>query len=93
MQAKGTKTPSFLRQLKIWSRRPYQQSVDTTAFSMTNMIYYLLKYPSTLQKLREELEDAVGRGQLSNPPTYSEAEKLKYLSAVMKEAMRSRLPP
>lgn len=61
---------------------------DTTAFTMANMIYYLFKYPSTLQKLQEELEDAIGRGQLSNPPTYSEAEKLKYLTAVMKEAMR-----
>ena len=61
---------------------------DTTAFTMTTIIYYLLKNPQTFTKLQQELEDAVACGQLSNPPTYLEAEKLKYLTAVMKEAMR-----
>jgi cytochrome P450 len=61
---------------------------DTTAFTMTTIIYYLLKNPQTFTKLQQELEDAVACGQLSNPPTYAEADKLKYLAAVMKEAMR-----
>ena len=61
---------------------------DTTAFTMTTIIYYLLKNPCTFTKLLQELEDAVACGQISNPPTYFEAEKLRYLAAVMKEAMR-----
>ena len=61
---------------------------DTTAFTMTAIIYYLLKNPETFTKLHKELEDAVAGGRLSNPPTYVEADKLKYLSAVIKEAMR-----
>lgn len=61
---------------------------DTTAFTMTTIIYCLLKNPCTFTKLQAELEDAVARGQLSNPPTYTEADKLKYLTAAMKEAMR-----
>ena len=61
---------------------------DTTAFTMTAMIYYLLKNPETLPKLQQELESGVARGQLSNPPKYAETANLRYLSAVLKEAMR-----
>ena len=61
---------------------------DTTAFTMTAMIYYLLKNPETFTKLQQELETGVARGQLSNPPKYLEAANLRYLSAVLKEAMR-----
>ena len=35
-----------------------------------------------------ELQDALKSGNLSNPPLYTEADKLPYLAAVIKEAMR-----
>ena len=55
---------------------------------MTAINYYLLKNPHTFTKLLQEVEDAVACRQISNPLTYFEAEKLRYLAAVMKEAMR-----
>ena len=57
---------------------------DTTAFTMSTMLYYLLQNPSCLKELREELDGA----NLSDRPNWNEVHKLPYLDAVMKEAMR-----
>ncbi len=61
---------------------------DTSAFTMTTIIYFLLKNPLAMKKLRAELDAAVNAGELSNPPRYTEADRIKYLSAVIKESMR-----
>ncbi|KAK5196877.1 hypothetical protein LTR20_009369 [Exophiala xenobiotica] len=61
---------------------------DTSAFTMSTIFYFLLKNPLAMKKLRAELNGAVSAGRLSNPPTYTEADRLKYLSAVIKESMR-----
>lgn len=61
---------------------------DTTAFTMTSIIFYLLKNPRTYTKLQRELEVAVAQGQLSSPPKYRETSRLEYLAVVIKEAMR-----
>lgn len=52
---------------------------DTTAVSMTSVLYHLSKYPEAKKKLVEEIESAVREGRASNPITYSEAIKLPYL--------------
>ena len=59
---------------------------DTTAATMTAILFYLLKSPVSLEKLRKELRDA----GLSNDevPTYIQISKLPYLAAVIKESMR-----
>ena len=57
---------------------------DTTAFTITSMLYYLCKSPVAMQELRAELDAA----KLSSPPRHLETQRLKYLSAVMKESMR-----
>ncbi|KND89163.1 Pisatin demethylase [Tolypocladium ophioglossoides CBS 100239] len=51
---------------------------DTTAISLSSVLYYLSKYPETRKKLEEEIERAIREGQASNPIT----------SAVINEAMR-----
>ncbi|KIX02762.1 uncharacterized protein Z518_08704 [Rhinocladiella mackenziei CBS 650.93] len=61
---------------------------DTSAFTMTTILYFLLRNPDSLQKLKNEMDSAMAAGHLSNPPRYTEADKLKYLSAVIKETMR-----
>ncbi|KAI1075116.1 cytochrome P450 [Whalleya microplaca] len=61
---------------------------DTTAISLTSVLYYLGKYPEARRKLVLEIESAEREGQVSNPVTYAEAIKLPYLSAVIDEAMR-----
>lgn len=58
---------------------------DTTASSVIAVLYFLMKNPAVLAKLREELA-ATG---LSKPvPKFSEVSKLPYLHAVIREAAR-----
>lgn len=61
---------------------------DTTAISVSSIIYYLLKAPSALRSLRREIDDAAERGIISDPVTFAEAQRLPYLQAVIKEALR-----
>ncbi|KAL1857872.1 hypothetical protein Plec18167_001724 [Paecilomyces lecythidis] len=61
---------------------------DTTGISMTAVIYFLMKHPDCLQKLRDEIDMATQQGNLSNPVTFQEGQKLSYLQATIKEALR-----
>lgn len=61
---------------------------DTTGISLTAVIYYLMKNPHCLQKLRDEISTAVQEGNLSSPATFQEGQKLPYLQACIKEALR-----
>ena len=57
---------------------------DTTAFTMTTMLYFLCRTPSTMEKLCRELDEA----HLTTRPSFHDTQHLKYLGAVMKETMR-----
>ena len=62
---------------------------DTVASSLRAIFYYLLRHPSTLAKLANELSSARASDRLSLPiPTWSETQHLPYLSAVIKEGLR-----
>lgn len=61
---------------------------DTTGISMTAVIYFLMKHPDCLKKLRDEIDTATQQGNLSNPVTFQEGQKLSYLQATIKEALR-----
>lgn len=58
---------------------------DTTASALIAVLYYLMKNPHVLCKLRQELAAT----KLSQPtPQFSEVAKLPYLHAVVREGMR-----
>ncbi|KAF5985494.1 putative alpha-galactosidase C precursor [Fusarium bulbicola] len=61
---------------------------DTTAISLSAVLYYLLKNPSCVDKLREEVDTFTANGQLSTYVTYKESQGMPYLQAVIKEALR-----
>jgi cytochrome P450 len=61
---------------------------DSTSVTMTSIIYYLITHPDVHGKLMLELEQGIEDGHLSSKPQYSEVNKLPYLDAVFKEAMR-----
>lgn len=64
---------------------------DTTAISLRAIFYYLLTTPDKLQKLRQEIEEGERSGLFSRSDRlvqWSEATKLPYLAAVIKEALR-----
>ncbi|KAJ7292600.1 fatty acid hydroxylase [Mycena rebaudengoi] len=61
---------------------------ETSSGMMTFMVYYLLKNPETLRKLRAEVDEVLG----NRPVQYEDFGKLKYLIAVMRETLRLSPP-
>ncbi|GIJ88500.1 hypothetical protein Asppvi_007424 [Aspergillus pseudoviridinutans] len=62
---------------------------DSVGTIMRTLLFHLLVYPHTLEKLHKELEDA----KLSRPfPRYSEVRDLPYLDVCVQEAARIHRP-
>ena len=62
---------------------------DTTAVSLSAILYYLVKYPGAMKKLRDEIRSFGDEGRCSSPLiTFAETQEMPYLQAVIKEAMR-----
>ncbi|RTE73715.1 hypothetical protein BHE90_011852 [Fusarium euwallaceae] len=61
---------------------------DTTSIAFTAALFYLVKYPTALSRLRDEIRDFEARGLISDPISFSEAQKMPYTQAVIKEALR-----
>ncbi|TEA20158.1 Pisatin demethylase [Colletotrichum sidae] len=61
---------------------------DTTGITLSATLYYLLKSPESMGKLREEIDDFTRRGELSAAPAFRETLQMPYLQAVIKEALR-----
>jgi cytochrome P450 len=61
---------------------------DTTSISLCAIIWFLCKHPQVSAKLREEIDEHVRNGTLSEPITYKEALAMPYLQAVIKESLR-----
>lgn len=61
---------------------------DTTAISLSTIIYYLTKNPHKAQKLRDEIHEFEEKGEISDPAMFQEVQKMPYLQAVIKEALR-----
>lgn len=61
---------------------------DTTAISLRSLFYYLMKNPACLSKLVAEIDEADAKNQLSEIVTFAESQKLPYMQACLKEAMR-----
>ncbi|KAL4806094.1 cytochrome P450 [Aspergillus unguis] len=61
---------------------------DTTAISLSAIMYHLLHNPSALAKLRHEIDTFTGQGRCSDKVTFKESQDMPYFQAVMKEALR-----
>lgn len=61
---------------------------DTTASSISGILYHLLKNPDKLQKLRDEMDEFAADGRLSSPVLFKETQTMPYLQAVLKEGLR-----
>ncbi|KAK7532849.1 cytochrome P450 monooxygenase [Phyllosticta citribraziliensis] len=58
----------------------------TTALALTNVLFQLLKHPEVLQKLRDELDEALDPDEVYAP--YPKIKHLPYLKAVLDESLR-----
>ncbi|KAJ5688989.1 hypothetical protein N7462_003381 [Penicillium macrosclerotiorum] len=61
---------------------------DTTAISLSSIMWYLLQNPETLCKLRAEIDEFTAQGRCSANVTFKESQDMPYFQAVMKEALR-----
>ncbi|KAF5017302.1 hypothetical protein F66182_10783, partial [Fusarium sp. NRRL 66182] len=61
---------------------------DTTAISLSAIVYYLLKHPETYKRLKDEIDQAAVQGKISDSISFKEAQELPFLQAVIKEALR-----
>lgn len=61
---------------------------DTTAATLRALIYNLCRNRDVHDRLLAEIDEAEGRGRLSDPVTFEEAQQLRYFQAVVKEALR-----
>ncbi|KAI1496679.1 cytochrome P450 [Biscogniauxia marginata] len=65
---------------------------ETTAISLSAVLYYLLRHPRSLARLRAELDGAARRGAFADNETglvtWAESQRLPYLDACVKEAFR-----
>ncbi|CEJ60091.1 hypothetical protein PMG11_08677 [Penicillium brasilianum] len=59
---------------------------DTTAISLSSIMWYLLQNPDALRKLVAEIDDFTARG--NGNITFKESQDMPYFQAVMKEALR-----
>ncbi|OAQ66758.1 cytochrome P450 pisatin demethylase [Pochonia chlamydosporia 170] len=62
---------------------------DTTAISLSAVLYYLIRSPKAMQRLRDEVEQCV-TDELFNGThlTFKQSQEMPYLQAVIKEALR-----
>ena len=61
---------------------------DTVSIALRTIIYHLSKHPHMQQKLQAEIDNA----KLTYPVTWKAAQRLPYLDAVIKEALRIHSP-
>jgi cytochrome P450 len=64
---------------------------DTTAVSLSAILYCLLRYPETMRKLRGEIEQLGAQSRCGSPNgriTFKQSQEMPYLQAEMKEALR-----
>lgn len=62
---------------------------DTTAIALTNVLFYLIKHPSALNKLREEVASIFTGDQVAS---YAKVKSLPYLKACLDESLRLSPP-
>lgn len=61
---------------------------DTTAISLRAIVYFCLKNPPYLERLRKETEERKADHRLSFPARFSQVSDWPYLQAVISEALR-----
>ena len=61
---------------------------DTTAISLSSIMWFIMQNPEALRKLREEIDEFTLQGKCSDNITFKESQGMPYFQAVMKEALR-----
>lgn len=70
----------------IWSAASlYGAAADTTVITLTTFTLAMIKFPHVQRKAQEEIDRVIGTDRL---PNFEDRDKLPYIDALVKEAMR-----
>ncbi|KAL3447830.1 cytochrome P450 [Aspergillus insuetus] len=61
---------------------------DTTAISLSAFFYHILRSPEAFSTLRNEVDSVMRAKVIGEPVAYSEAQRMQYMQACIKEALR-----
>ncbi|KAJ5165071.1 cytochrome P450 [Penicillium coprophilum] len=85
---KGEKSDFGIEDVKNEAFAALTAGADATMIELQAVFYYLTKNRYIYEELRKEVDEAVESGKLSEFPSYSEAVRLPFLKAAIKEALR-----
>ncbi|KAE8331462.1 cytochrome P450 [Aspergillus sergii] len=86
---RGKELDFVLDDIKMESFGAFFAGSETTALTLSGILYHILRNPSVYKKLTAEIDAAVQCNQLSTPHiSYNEAIKLPYLTACIREGIR-----
>ncbi|KAI9370285.1 cytochrome P450 [Aspergillus egyptiacus] len=89
MQDRGQELDFVLDDVKMEAFGGFFAGSETTALTLSGILYHIFRTPRVYAKLVAEIDAAVDSKQLSSPHiAYNEAIKLPYLTACVKEGMR-----
>ncbi|KAN0092211.1 cytochrome P450 [Hyaloscypha variabilis] len=63
---------------------------ESTASTIRSILVHTMTTPRFLEKLRQEIDEAVRRGGVSTPILFEQAKRLPYLQAILYEGLRIR---
>ncbi|OQV07558.1 hypothetical protein CLAIMM_11974 [Cladophialophora immunda] len=84
--------PNFKRDLMNHLSNPVLAGGETTGISLRSCIYHIVKHPEVKKKVTDEIDQADREGKLSAYITYDESQRLTYVQAAIKEALRVHPP-
>ncbi|KAF9883071.1 hypothetical protein FE257_004128 [Aspergillus nanangensis] len=87
---KGNKTALHRAEIEAECNAFMNAGSDTTAIQLTHVLYYLLKNPNKMQKLRDELDAHISSDVVV--PPYADVRTLPYLKACLDESLRLSPP-
>lgn len=62
---------------------------ETTATAIRSTLLHIITAPEVYRKLRLEIDNAIGKGQVSTPIKFSEAKELPYVSVRLPFSLQS----
>lgn len=80
----SAETKGVISWIISWCQQNVQAGSDSTAITLTSVIYHLLKNPDSMKALHTELDNA----NLPLPVPWDIAHKLPFLDSCIKEALR-----
>ncbi|OOO13631.1 cytochrome P450 [Aspergillus oryzae] len=88
-QKRGKELDFVLDDIKMESFGAFFAGSETTALTLSGILYHILRNRSVYEKLTAEIDTAVQCNQLSTPHiSYNDAIKLPYLTACIREGIR-----